>query len=172
MAFPQVPSTHDVLTVARLAAAHAVADEDALAALLRGSGYTQPEADRAVVLVPAAFARPILLKLGVEHLPTNYQVQDEAGTWHVRPLGEEPWFHAGLVVAAAVRTHGYATEGCTGPTPSFAEFEAVLRLSPEMNVTGQALDQGIDLRGSTLQPLQVYRWRVSRSPPPWQFWRK
>ena len=166
------PSSEDVLTVARLAAVHSAADEDALAAVLRGAGFTAMDADRAVIFVPSAFARPILQRLGVEHFPTTYKVQDASGTWHELPLAEEPWFHAGIVVAAAVLTHGYATQGCTGPTPSRAEFEAVLTLSAEMGATGQALDRKVDLTASTLHPLLVYRWQLAKPRSRWRFTRR
>ena len=166
------PSTEQVLTVARLAAAHPDADEDALAALLRGAGFGAADADRAVILVPSAFARPMLRRLGVEQLPATYRLQDASGTWHERQLAEEPWFRVALIVAVATVTHGYATGGCTGPTASRAEFEALLELSPEINATGQALDRGLSLAGSAMHPLQVYRWRHEAAPPRWQFWRR
>lgn len=79
------PSNGQVFAVARLAAAHPGADEDARAALLRGAGLSAADADRAVVLVPSAFARPVPRRLGVEHLPATYRLPGRAGAWHERP---------------------------------------------------------------------------------------
>lgn len=161
-----------MLTVARLAAAHPTADEDALAKLLRDAGFSAGDSDRAVVLVPSAFARPILLRLGVKQFPAVYRVQDASGAWREQPLAEEPWFQAALRVAVATETHGYAVEGCTGTTATRAEFEALLQLSPEINATGQALDRGIELAGAKMHPLQVFRWRLPEPGPPRRFWRR
>ena len=149
----------DVLVVARAAVALTAPDEDGLVERLLAGGFSVADADRAVILVPSAFARLVLRRLGVRDLPKTYQVLDGAGTWREVGLGAEPWYCAALAVSAAVEVHGYAADGCVGPTPTLAEYEAMLRLSPEIGVTGKAMDQGIDIRDAKMSPLQVYRWK-------------
>jgi len=161
-----------VLRVLNVALEHPSANEVELAALLCEAGFDPFDADRAVIFVPSAFARLVLKRMGMEDFPQTYRVQDLRGIWHERPLADEPWFQAGMSAAVAVEVHGYAAEGCIGPTATREQYEAAIQLSPEISVAVKVLEQSSDLAGAKLRPLIVYQWRLATPTPWWRFWRR
>lgn len=176
------PSAERVLEIARLIHAHARLEDDDLVQRLRADGLSEMEAELAIIFLPIAFGRPILLKAGVEDFAKTYLVQDRTGAWVEHALADEPWFRAALRVGVSTVTHGYSADGCMGETAGRAEFQSVMSRSPEVGAISQLLDAGEDVRGATFQPLRLLRitaeaLRPPPSPPPpaaprWQFWRR
>ena len=166
------PSVARVLEVARAIYAHGdLEDHELVARLQAAPGLSERDAELAVVL-PIAFGRVILRKLGVDEFPKTYFIKDTRGTWVERPLPDEPWYRAAMHLAAATVTHGYSADGCVGETPSRAEFEEVMYRSPEVRCVNDALQAGLELKGATLSPLHLIRLTVESERPRWQFWRR
>jgi hypothetical protein len=165
------PSLERVREIAGLLHAHADLDDPDLVRELQRQGLSADDAENAIIFLPLAFARPILVTLGVE-LSDEYCIRDDHGTWRWKKLSDESWYVTAARLAVATVTHGYAAEGCAGATLPKDVFTSVLSRSPEMGAANDALNAGKDVRGAVAGPVHLLRCADRVKPKrTWRLWR-
>lgn len=136
-----------VVRVADLHREHPGVPDDRVVELLVAEGIARHEALFAAVIVPIAFGRPVLQKLGIVPSP-DFLLKDESGAWVSYLFGEQPISRAALRVAVARFVHG--------PRDAFTPSA---KRSAELDAVSKALAANASLSGATLSPPCV--WGVS-----------
>jgi hypothetical protein len=120
---------------AKLLAGNPLAADEDLVGMLKNMGWDALAADLAVSLLPIAFGRFMLMKLGAR-FPDQFQAKSSNGEWIVYRLSDNDVFRAAARLAAAVSVHG---------TLSQEELKAIADRSPEVGALSKALDAGFSL---------------------------
>ena len=132
------------------------ASDDAVVEHLVSAGVTPLNAERLCVFLPLAFGRAELTRLGMRAFPWTLRIEtaDHAVLQH--DISADAYFKAALQLA--VETLEGA--GIDGP-----DYDALARLSPEVNATLRAKSTGVDLSVAALiEPV----WRSKESAQCWR----
>ena len=113
-------------------------DDQRLVEELLAEGFSVEEANRLVLFVPSAFARPVLESLGVEHFAETVSVPKKGGGTIEVPLrGIDVYTGALALIRGEVASHGLPGE--------YFRFLAIR--SAEIDAANKALNAGDSLKG-------------------------
>lgn len=165
------PTLETILDAASVIHAHGELEDADLVTRLREAGLSEMEAEHAIVFLPLAFGRPVLLRMGVTVSP-SFIAETRAGKRVTLSYADQPWYVAALRVGVATVTHGYAAEGCAGETLSKAVFTSVLSRSVEIHIAGQLADEG-GAAGTGITEVVLLRLPAEafRRKRGWRFWK-
>ena len=130
-----------VLEAVKVLSSEANLDDAQLVEELKKGGFSAREAGLLVALVPTAFGRPLLEKLGVTEFAPSVSVPKRAGGWVDLPLAQFPIFTTALSVAK---------EHWRSGTFERRAYESIALRSAEVNAANRALNDGVDIKGATV----------------------
>jgi hypothetical protein len=116
-------------------------DDIGIESALKSAGFSGREAALLVALVPSAFARPVLEKLGFTHFVESVSARNVDGEWVQVPLRKVQLYQLALTIA---RRH-YA-----GGALDHEHYKGLASRSAELNAASNALNSGAKLGGSTI----------------------
>jgi|SRR5436190_5151582 len=119
------------------------AEPDALEHIpqLRSAGFSASEAEVLAVVLPEAFAIPVLEELGVSSVSDMASAKTQRGRWVKVALSENPIFVAALALAREHRMSGVLASGT---------YRAVAEHSSLVDAANKALNAGDSLKGATV----------------------
>lgn len=120
---------------------HPDSEEAELVDVLVHRGFGKSESELLVALLPIAFGRPLLEKLGVTELASEISVPKHGGGWVQVPLNRFEMYEPALSLA---RDHWRT--GLLGKDA----YEAIALRSVEVAVANQALNEGVAIKGATI----------------------
>ena len=131
------------------------ASDDAVVAHLVSAGTSPLSAERLCVFLPLAFGRAELTRLGMRAFPWTLRVETADDAVLQLDISADAYFKAALQLAVETLEGG----GIDGP-----DYDALARLSPEVNATLRAKSSGVDLSVAALiEPV----WRSKESAQSW-----
>lgn len=157
-----VSAKEDVLTAVQVLTEYGAREDEGVVEAMAEVGVTGIRAELLVTLMPLAFGRVLLGRMGFDP-PIRFSdmalVHDERGgrTLEFR-LTDEPLYLAALELADE------AFE--TGVVPR-ERYEAVVARSPELAAVSQALDEGDDVSGAVMGPPTLFRLSAAEGFDDW-----
>ncbi len=130
-----------VIAAAEILAAHLLAEEDVQIEAFTAGGFTVGEAHRFIAFLPIAFSRPVLEELGITNFVPTVGVPTADGGEIRAILKRQPEYVAGLALARRHRREGRMNHDV---------YKAIAGSSAEIDAVSKALNQGADLKGSTI----------------------
>lgn len=123
--------------------------DEKLIAKLVATGIPEIDAELVLYLVPSAFSRAFLPRLGVDTTPSVLIVTDESGNDVEFDIWEQHYFVYAFALAEEIMERGYTEE------VSKAVFQAITNRSAELDAVNSALNAGVDLKGCKLAPIRI-----------------
>ncbi|NKJ44252.1 MULTISPECIES: hypothetical protein [unclassified Novosphingobium] len=108
---------------------------------LRRQGFSEGEALRLVALLPLAFSRAVLEKLGVRHFVHQINVIRSDGSILIADLKRQPEYIGGLKLARRHCAHGRMDHEI---------FKLIVSSSADIDAVSKALNAGADIKGATI----------------------
>jgi hypothetical protein len=116
-------------------------DDTGIESALKSAGFSARDAALLIALVPSAFARPALEKLGVAHFVESVSARDVHGEWVQVPLRKVRLYQLALTIARRHYESGAVdTE----------HYKGLALRSAELNAASNALNAGVKVEGSTV----------------------
>ena len=115
-------------------------DDIGIESALKSAGFSARDAALLVALVPSAFARPALEKLGIAHFVESVSARNVHGEWVQVPLRKVRLYQLALTIAR----RNYA-----GAAVDPEHYKGLASRSAELNAASNALNAGMALEGST-----------------------
>jgi hypothetical protein len=148
-----------ILRAAPVLAEYGQIDRGILMAWLIRAGLSRDQAHDALRFIPLAFARELLVGMGVV-LPDTY-VRVTGGEQNERRLDEEPFFREALAMAPQV-----------GAEIGADAFGKIAMASPELLAVNAALNAGVQADGLIASDPIIECDAIAQPRRPWwQFWR-
>jgi hypothetical protein len=119
---------------------HASNGDEVLVGALMEEGVTRIDAEKIAAFLPMAFARVILRRLGAKPSST-ISAKTRDGLWIEVALAEQPIFVEAEALAADAFSTGAVPRGL---------YLAIAARSGELNAANNALNEGVDIRGSSI----------------------
>ena len=110
-------------------------------AALRLEGFTEAEAWRLIELLPMAFGRPILEKLGITNIGSKMSIMKPDGSSVTARLMRQPEYVGGVKLARAHLQYGRLDHQV---------YELIAGGCSSFDAVSKALEAGADLRGATI----------------------
>jgi hypothetical protein len=136
-------------------------DEEGLTAMLRAADFEQRDADCLAALLPIAFGRAMLQKLGVTAFRDDALVSHPDGSKSWIFFSDQPLYVAAVQIAVQALHHGT-------PTPSTAQ--RLTNWGSELKAFAPAIQAGqpIDGRVASTTLFYGYEKNVFNKPPWWR----